>query len=207
MSGCATRAWRWRWPRSRWCATAWRMLGVSAPESHVNEQRNKLSSRDYKHGGRGGPTLLQRYQQFLGGLAAGPVRGAGGVSHGKASRRPRRPKSAPQAADEQGRRRGGAGHGRSAGRNTTSTRCCRSSKWWCRRRNATCAPTCRPRRYHSPGVYVLQAGSYRNQPDAERMRSMLAKQGIEATVQRVQVDADVWHRVRIGPIRDLKHAQ
>ncbi len=56
----------------------------------------------------------------------------------------------------------------------------------------------------SPGVYVLQAGSYRNQPDAERMRSMLAKQGIEATVQRVQVDADVWHRVRIGPIRDLK---
>jgi cell division protein FtsN len=36
------------------------------------------------------------------------------------------------------------------------------------------------------------------------MRSMLAKQGIEATLQRVQVDADVWHRVRIGPIRDLK---
>ena len=36
------------------------------------------------------------------------------------------------------------------------------------------------------------------------MRSMLAKQGIEATVQRVQVDTDVWHRVRIGPIRDLK---
>lgn len=56
----------------------------------------------------------------------------------------------------------------------------------------------------SPGVYVLQAGSYRNQPEADRMRSMLAKQGIEATVQRVQVDTDVWHRVRIGPIRDLK---
>ena len=37
----------------------------------MNEQRNKLSSRDYKHGGRGGPTLLQRYQQFLGGLALG----------------------------------------------------------------------------------------------------------------------------------------
>lgn len=55
-----------------------------------------------------------------------------------------------------------------------------------------------------PGVYVLQAGSYRSQPDAERVRSQLALQGIQATVQRVAVDADVWHRVRIGPIADLK---
>jgi cell division protein FtsN len=55
-----------------------------------------------------------------------------------------------------------------------------------------------------PGVYVLQAGSYRNQPDAERVRSQLALQGIQAVVQRVAVDADVWHRVRIGPIADLK---
>ena len=55
-----------------------------------------------------------------------------------------------------------------------------------------------------PGVYVLQAGSYRSQPDAERVRSQLALQGIQAVVQRVAVDADVWHRVRIGPIADLK---
>lgn len=55
-----------------------------------------------------------------------------------------------------------------------------------------------------PGVYVLQAGSYRSQPDAERVRSQLALQGITAAVQRVAVDADVWHRVRIGPIADLK---
>lgn len=58
-------------------------------------------------------------------------------------------------------------------------------------------------RVERPGVYVLQAGSYRSQPDAERVRAQLAKQGITATVQRVAVDADVWHRVRIGPIRDL----
>jgi len=55
-----------------------------------------------------------------------------------------------------------------------------------------------------PGVYVLQAGSYRSQPDAERVRSQLALQGIQAVVQRVAVDADVWHRVRIGPIADLR---
>jgi cell division protein FtsN len=54
-----------------------------------------------------------------------------------------------------------------------------------------------------PGVYVLQAGSYRNEADAERVRRQLALQGVDAKVQRVAVDADVWHRVRIGPITDL----
>ena len=54
-----------------------------------------------------------------------------------------------------------------------------------------------------PGVYVLQAGSYRNEADAARVRAQLALQGVEAKVQRVAVDADVWHRVRIGPISNL----
>lgn len=54
-----------------------------------------------------------------------------------------------------------------------------------------------------PGVYVLQAGSYRNLADAERVSAQLRLQGIDAAVQRVAVDADVWHRVRIGPISDL----
>jgi len=58
-------------------------------------------------------------------------------------------------------------------------------------------------RIERPGVYVLQAGSYRNEADANRVRSQLALQGIEAKVQRVAVDADVWHRVRIGPIGNL----
>jgi cell division protein FtsN len=58
-------------------------------------------------------------------------------------------------------------------------------------------------RIERPGVYVLQAGSYRNEPDAERVRAQLAMQGVQAKVQRVAVDADVWHRVRIGPISNL----
>jgi cell division protein FtsN len=53
------------------------------------------------------------------------------------------------------------------------------------------------------GVYVLQAGSYRNESDADRVRDQLSKVGIDAKVQRVAVDADVWHRVRIGPITKL----
>jgi cell division protein FtsN len=35
------------------------------------------------------------------------------------------------------------------------------------------------------------------------VRQQLSMQGIDAKVQRVSVDADVWHRVRIGPITSL----
>ncbi len=54
-----------------------------------------------------------------------------------------------------------------------------------------------------PGTYFLQVGSYRDDAVAERVRAQLAKLAIDASVQRVAVDSDVWHRVRIGPIRDL----
>ena len=54
------------------------------------------------------------------------------------------------------------------------------------------------------GSYVLQAGSYREFNEADRVRAQLALQGIESKVQRVSVDNDTWHRVRIGPIADLK---
>ena len=52
------------------------------------------------------------------------------------------------------------------------------------------------------GAYVLQAGSYRKFEDADRVRAQLALQGIESNVQRVAIDNDTWHRVRIGPISD-----
>ena len=53
------------------------------------------------------------------------------------------------------------------------------------------------------GSYVLQVGSYRDFDEADRVRAQLALQGIESKVQRVSVDSDTWHRVRIGPISDL----
>lgn len=58
-------------------------------------------------------------------------------------------------------------------------------------------------RIERPGIYFLQVGSYKSQDEAERVRAQLARQDIVANVQRVSVDADVWHRVRIGPIKDL----
>ena len=53
------------------------------------------------------------------------------------------------------------------------------------------------------GTYVLQAGSYKNFADADRVRAKLALQGIESKVQKVSVDNDTWHRIRIGPISKL----
>jgi cell division protein FtsN len=53
------------------------------------------------------------------------------------------------------------------------------------------------------GTYVLQAGSYKNFADADRIRAQLALQGIESKVQKVSVDNDTWHRIRVGPISNL----
>jgi cell division protein FtsN len=54
-----------------------------------------------------------------------------------------------------------------------------------------------------PGAYVLQAGSYRSEGDADRVARQLTLQNIDARVQRVALDTDVWFRVRVGPISDL----
>ncbi len=53
------------------------------------------------------------------------------------------------------------------------------------------------------GSYILQAGSYKDFNEADRIRAQLALAGIESKVQRVSVDNDTWHRVRIGPLTDL----
>ena len=58
-------------------------------------------------------------------------------------------------------------------------------------------------RIERPGTYFLQAGSYRDMADAERVQAQLARQSVSANVQRVALDNDVWYRIRIGPIKDL----
>ena len=56
-----------------------------------------------------------------------------------------------------------------------------------------------------PGTYILQAGAFKKSEQAERMKASLALIGIEASVQTVTVDnKQTWHRVRIGPYRDLQ---
>lgn len=55
-----------------------------------------------------------------------------------------------------------------------------------------------------PGAYILQAGSFRNHKDADRVRAMIAMQGVESKIQKVTIDKDTWHRVRVGPITNLQ---
>jgi cell division protein FtsN len=56
-----------------------------------------------------------------------------------------------------------------------------------------------------PGSYILQVGSFPNFADADRIKATLALQGIESSIQQVQVNnGSTWNRVRIGPIKDLK---
>jgi len=54
--------------------------------------------------------------------------------------------------------------------------------------------------------YVLQTGSFRDASDAEQMKARLALLGSVATVQTVTVNAQTWHRVRIGPFKGARKA-
>ena len=51
-------------------------------------------------------------------------------------------------------------------------------------------------------VYYLQAGSFANPDDAEKLKAKLAMLGMEATVQTATIpDKGVWHRVRVAPYK------
>ncbi len=47
--------------------------------------------------------------------------------------------------------------------------------------------------------YLLQAGSFKSKADAERLKTSLALLGVQSSIQSVKLNADQWHRVRIGP--------
>jgi cell division protein FtsN len=58
----------------------------------------------------------------------------------------------------------------------------------------------------SADQYILQAGSFRNASDAEQMKAQLALLGSMATVQKVTVNGQTWHRVRLGPFQGARQA-
>ncbi len=70
-------------------------------------------------------------------------------------------------------------------------------------REGRAAPDSRAAAVDEPGTYVLQAGSFQTYADADRRKAELAMYGIESRIQRVTIDEDEWHRVRIGPVADL----
>ncbi len=55
----------------------------------------------------------------------------------------------------------------------------------------------------TPGTYLLQAGSFRNHAQADKLRAKLALRGLETTTQSTD-NEDEWHRVRVGPFDNLQ---
>ena len=48
-------------------------------------------------------------------------------------------------------------------------------------------------------AYLLQAGSFRDEADADRLRAELILQGFEAVIKEVEQASGTWHRVIVGP--------
>lgn len=53
----------------------------------------------------------------------------------------------------------------------------------------------------SGGSYLLQAGSFPDNDDADAVKARLALMGFVARVQTVTINGKTWHRVRLGPYR------
>ena len=54
--------------------------------------------------------------------------------------------------------------------------------------------------------FILQAGSFRNAKDADQRKAELALLGAVASVQKITVDTQTWHRVRVGPLPNAREA-
>lgn len=53
------------------------------------------------------------------------------------------------------------------------------------------------------GTYFLQAGAYKNATDADSVRARILLLGMQASVQRAEVNGVQWNRVRVGPFNRL----
>jgi cell division protein FtsN len=52
-----------------------------------------------------------------------------------------------------------------------------------------------------PFSYILQAGSFKDFQEADRLKARLALIGVQANIEKVTLNqSEVWHRVRIGPL-------
>jgi cell division protein FtsN len=57
------------------------------------------------------------------------------------------------------------------------------------------------------GDVTLQAGSFKNVAEAEKLQAQLAQYGIDAKIQRFSLEDETWYRVRIGPIATVEELE
>ncbi len=60
-----------------------------------------------------------------------------------------------------------------------------------------------PTPVETAGSFVLQVGSFKQYQEADRLKASLALLGVQAHIQKVEVNNDIWHRVRLGPYTQL----
>lgn len=53
-------------------------------------------------------------------------------------------------------------------------------------------------------AFVLQVGSFKDAQQADKLKASLALIGLQAHIQKVEVNNYTWHRVRLGPVTDRK---
>ena len=54
--------------------------------------------------------------------------------------------------------------------------------------------------------YMLQAGSFREFKQADRMRAKLALMGIESRIEKAKVGSVTWYRIKLGPFTRMSSA-
>ncbi len=60
-----------------------------------------------------------------------------------------------------------------------------------------------PETTKSTTTYMMQAGSFKNLSDAEKMQTNLASMGIESRVERAKVGEVIWNRIKMGPYTQM----
>jgi cell division protein FtsN len=168
----------------------------------VSAPRQRISARDYKNGGRRGGFDVARYQQFGIGLGLGLLVALGVFvfDHRATTAEPEpEPKRSPakEVANAAGTEAEEPAEQYDFYDMLPKYEVVIPERERDVRRDRPSVPVTQA------GAYVAQVGSFKNEEDAERLRMKLGKLGIDASLQRIAVDADVWHRVRIGPLRDL----
>jgi cell division protein FtsN len=67
------------------------------------------------------------------------------------------------------------------------------------------SPGAAPARSALPkGDVTLQAGSFKQVAEAEKLQAQLAQYGVDAKIQRFSLEDETWYRVRIGPIATVE---
>lgn len=65
----------------------------------------------------------------------------------------------------------------------------------------------KPNKELPAGKYVLQVGSFKSSDEADSLKAQLALMGVETNIETVKVNTINWHRVRVGPSKNIDQLQ